>query len=705
MQTKTYQPKTGAILGVLAFAALFLGFGVFIFVRGFEIADKNTPAALFVLVSLIFFAFGFYFVDEGFGAWMAVDIDNDGITTRGLFGKKSALWRDIVYAEILGTSDENFVLKDRQNVRLELDTSAMIDGNILKAEITTRIEPVLENVMQLWSEQGVTLRPRSPFQLPGSISILIFAALCVMGAWGSANIQRTSPSDAAASIAGTVFGCLGTLLFGWLFLYMSTTRLRLTTDGIRLHNLVSNKKISFSDIAAVSTREANTENVSMRVITVRDHGGKKIMLTSAAYPNSALLVNIIQQAVGEKVLDEGARDIKRQAASETRTQTKFLTWAGPLYIGIFLAPGLMMINQGQSRVAFFKRISAQGTSVSGTVTGREQRGSKSTEYVVYYTFMAADSSGNKRPIKGASPVSYENWLNAYPGLSVSAVYVRSDPELCHLSVSIADRLGEGRRTEGVVYLAIGLVGVALYANALYRSRLKAAGKWSDPKAPTETLHHAAPERYALQRHLRRIGIARILGTYIMGWGGGVFIGLCVISLAASSFVPVLDDAMSSHNTPMWFRILIMTPALVALAGMLIVAPLGEWFAFVRTKAIETSIADPELSPLLALALRRSMTNDKSLSGATSLRLLNALTIVLASDAEAARLLTPPQRGFLYGLLTKWSNRDDRQAYCLAVIHAISTWKDAAQEANLRTLSKTCNQQSVRDAALACLAGL
>ena len=133
---------------------------------------------------------------------------------------------------------------------------------------------------------------------------------------------------------------------------------------------------------------------------------------------------------------------------------------------------------------------------------------------------------------------------------------------------------------------------------------------------------------------------------------------------------------------------------------MVLAPLGEGYAFLRTRQLEKDLADARLAPELTGALQLSTTMDKSLSGAASKRLLNALTVAIIDPAMVET--TEKQRKFVYQLLVKWQSQGDRRPFCRAVIEAIRAWRDEAGLAALRTVARSSQLPEIRNLAAAAL---
>jgi hypothetical protein len=180
-------------------------------------------------------------------------------------------------------------------------------------------------------------------------------------------------------------------------------------------------------------------------------------------------------------------------------------------------------------------------------------------------------------------------------------------------------------------------------------------------------------------------------------GMGTMLLLVLVFAIGSAINPTLRRLGTERRTARSMILLVASPGIAALASLFLVAPLGELYAFLRTKKLQDDLADPRLLPDLIAALQRSTQMEQNLSGSTSLRLLNAATAILA-DGEAPAVPSG-ERHFLYKLLEKWQNVEERAPFSLALLQVIPAWNDSAGMAAARTAATTSTVDAVRDAAI------
>jgi len=693
----TYRPKISLLLGGLFITFMFLGGTAFIAVAAWKHPFQGNPWVVclpLVLFALLCLAFGLILAYATLLCSVSIDTDANGITSRAFWGASRLEWGEIVRFEVTGANADDFELFDRNGRRINVNPSNVADGEELMSELQERIAPVREAMLRDLRTNGATLRSANPLGPAWLPCLAIFDALCFSGAYSATFIPVSSPGDQAARIFCVGFCILIGLLLLWALVHAATRVLRLTSYSIEIRSVTFHREIPYSEIQSVSTRLVQTKDTSQTLVTIRGAGKKKLQLTSMT-PNLPLLVAFLQERAGSTAALAGAEETRRVEQKQKAVGAKFLIYASPVYIGLFLGVPVWLYHNAQQRLAYYYHIGRDGRTAEATVENKSTTGSKRTEYLLGYRFTLP---GGARIIHSESPVDYDLWDRTPIGSRVTALYLPQDPRTCRLTISARGEISKGAMRESIVLLVLGAVASAVYIGAAYSMQMRQIGRWKDPEPVSGMAHLNVDQVRRMKGELRTIGLARVMGIWIGGASMAILLVMCMVLMLLAPFIPALNAAMTSHHPPGVLTQGMMVLCVSALGGWMVMAPLGEAYAFLRTRSLENELADPHLAPEIVTVLQRSTTMEKNLGGTASKRLLNALTVALGDPRIVD--LTEKQRRFIYQLLLKWQSAEDRTPFCRAAILAAGAWQDEPGQAALRTVARSSQLPELRELAAA-----
>ncbi len=694
---KAYKPKfseLSSIVFVFVIAlACFIGtcFGFRIRVS----ADSQAMYAIFAITALFFLTVSIYVGNAVLLLSAKIEIDSLGVTRRGFRGTERVLWSEIESFSTYKISYESIDLYRKNGTRFVLIPSVYSSGDELEAKIYERLAPVRAKMLERWRSEGATLKKPLMATFIGFAALIWVAGIfCCSAVLALYQDHGVSGSNLFQSIGAGIFLAFGALLL-WLLLYALNHRIEISKSGIAIKSLNFQKTIPFDEIQSITTKEVVTKDNSIQITTVCGKDNKSIKL-SLAIPNYLMILELLREKAVNTTPEGDLNELKADAVKQKKVANGVLLVAAPICVAMLFLLPLLTQTKYQERLDQYMETGRKGVAAEATVISKSMASGKKTEYLLAYSFTP---KGNSTPVKSSSPVKYSAWERTRVGDKLTALYIPGEPAKCRLTISQAGEIAKGGMRVNYFYFGTGVFSAFYFGYLFYAQFKRRKGEWKDPEIPQKAAALRYDQLKAIRKELKKISFARAIGIWV-GLGGFVVMIVGAFALLfVMQYVPALKTMGSQEGASPLTAVFIALLA-IPMAGMFILWPLGEFYAYNRTRKFEQEMSDPRLAGEVVSALRSSVLYSKQLSGLASLRLTNALTAALSTPATVD--LSANQRSFLYGYLKKWQNVEACQPFCTALVKAVSIWNDPIGIAAVRNISKTANLPEVREAANACL---
>ncbi len=695
---KVYKPKFSELSSIVFVfvisLACFIGTCI-----GFKIrfsADSQAMFALLIITDLFFLSISIYVGISVLFLSAKIEIDSLGVTRRSFRGTERVLWNEIESFSTYKISYESIDLYRKDGTRFVLIPSVYTSGDELEAKIYEGLAPVRTKMLERWRNEGATLKKPLMATFIGLAALIWMAGIfCCSAVLALYQDLGVSGSNLFQSIGAGIFLAFGALLI-WLLLYALSHRIEISKSGIAIKSLNFQKTIPFDEIQSITTKEVVTKDTSIQITTVCGKDNKKISL-SLAIPNYLMILELLREKAVNTTPEGDLNELKAAEVKQKKIGNGVLLVAAPICVAMMFLLPLLTQTKYQERLDKYMETGRKGVAAEATVLSKSTASGKKTEYLLVYSFTP---KGKSMPVKSSSPVKYSAWERTRIGDKLTALYIPGEPAKCRLTISQAGEIAKGGMRVNYFYFGTGVFSAFYFGYLFYAQFKRRKGEWKEPEIPQKAVALRYDQLKKIRKELKKISYARAIGIWV-GLGGfvvmivGAFAMLCVMQ-----YVPALKTMMDSQEGANPATVGLIALLAIPMAGMFILWPFGEFYAYVRTRNFEEEMSDPRLAGEVVSALQSSVLYSKQLSGEASIRLLNALTAALATPDSVD--LSPNQRSFLYGYLKKWQNVEAPQPFCAALIRAVTSWKDPIGIAAVRDISKTANLPEVREAVNACL---
>ncbi len=391
--------------------------------------------------------------------------DVDGISRRAWNGTKRLEWRNLTRYSADGQRDGAIKLTDHQGRRLTVTfillgkaaTSELRE--IIEAHLTTQYEKQLDEV-------GAFQKTWYPSRSAGFAGILLLFMIGGMALFLS--IQPV-PDDQRIAFWIVMLMVAGMgALFLWATIYAISRTLTISSDGLTDRTVFRTRQIPFSRVTSVMSRTVHTKSGTTEFTTIKGDGQKIILqLTMTDYP---LLLAFIHKNVAPTAGERGqiaAIELKSKQEKQARI---FLPIIASIYFLFLGGMGSKSVRDANEHLAHYHLMDTQGRTMTGQITGRETKGSKTTRYLLDFAF---DAGGTR--VDSASPVPYENYSYTRIGSAASIIYVPSQPNICRLTNSIGREGAEAEVRRGYYYLIVAFVVTPVLGLTPFFKRKKTSG--------------------------------------------------------------------------------------------------------------------------------------------------------------------------------------------------------------------------------------
>ncbi len=369
------------------------------------------------------------------------EMDEDGITKRGLRGETRLRWRELSGYELSSTKHV-LTLTDTngQQMNVVLDSHVThyrfrdASGMLLADALNQRLAPLTAQ-MQRQAVQGQTFRYglRSPAGLLG-IAMPIVSLLMAAFIRFAPMLKTTSPSDNNASL-----GLSGFFVFGALFLLAGGLPLLLsvytvTDTDISLRLPWRTVTIPFAHLHVFAAQTVG-KNKDMERVTLQGDG--KTIAFNSTLPNYALLLEFVRARVPAETLNAQPS----AKAEMERRDARSMAWQMPI-VGLILAfllglMGLLFTQTGQEKLEHYRLLAAQGKTTIARVTDTQVKGRSDPRYRVDYTLDVGGKS-----YEGSGYVPLRDYEQARSTGNIPVVYLPSNPDIKHAMASLGKAQGE-----------------------------------------------------------------------------------------------------------------------------------------------------------------------------------------------------------------------------------------------------------------------
>lgn len=694
---KAYKPKFSELSSIIF--VLFVALACFVGTCfGFKIrfsADSQAMFALLIITALFFLSISIYMGISILFLSAKIEIDSLGLTRRSFRGTERVLWSEIESFSTYKISYESIDLYRKDGTRFVLIPSVYASGDELEAKIYEGLAPVRTKMLERWRNEGATLKKPLMATFIGLAALIWMAGIfCCSAVLALYQDHGVSGSNLFQSIGAGIFLAFGALLL-WLLLYALNHRIEISKSGIAIKSLNFQKTIPFDEIQSITTKEVVTKDNSIQITTVRGKDKNNIKL-SLTIPNYLMILELLREKAVNTTPEGDLNELKSDEVKQKKVGNGGLLVAAPICVAMMFLLPLLMQTKYQERLDQYMETGRKGVAAEATVISKSMASGKKTEYLLAYSFTP---KGKSTPVKSSSPVKYSAWERTRVGDKLTALYIPGEPAKCRLTISQAGEIAKGGMRVNYFYFGTGVFSAFYFGYLFYAQFKRRKGEWKDPEIPQKAAALRYDQLKAIRKELKKISFARSIGIWI-GLGGFVVMIVGAFALVfVMQYVPALKTMGTQEGASPLTAVFIALLA-IPMAGMFILWPLGEFYAYVRTRNFEQEMSDPRLAGEVVSALQSSVLYSKQLSGVASIRLLNALTAALATPGSVD--LSPNQRSFLYGYLKKGQNVEARQPFCAALIRAVTSWKDPIGIAAVRDISKTANLPEVREAVNACL---